>query len=190
MKILKQLLVVGGAAIILGFCPSKALAQRGGGNFDPAQMRQQMMDRYKEAMEVKSDDEWKIISERIGKVMDAQRDARSGRGGFAAFGRQRGGNNATPTAGADQTNNTNRRQRGGNNNGGGNTPTDQTNPEAEALQKAIEAKAPSDEIKAKLAAYRASRKDKESKLEKAQDDLRKVLTMRQEAMAVLAGLLT
>jgi len=62
-------------------------------------------------------------------------------------------------------------------------------PEAEALQKAIESQASNDEIKAKLAKLREARKEKEAKLEKAQEDLRKVLSLRQEAAAVLAGLL-
>jgi hypothetical protein len=57
------------------------------------------------------------------------------------------------------------------------------------LQKAIESKAPADELKAKLAKLREARKEKEAALEKAQEDLRKVLSVRQEAAAVLAGLL-
>jgi Spy/CpxP family protein refolding chaperone len=66
-------------------------------------------------------------------------------------------------------------------------------PEQEALTKALEEKAPADEIKAKLAKYREARKtrdaERESKLEKAQEELRKALTPRQEAGAVLARLL-
>ncbi|MBI3882248.1 MAG: hypothetical protein HY301_19590, partial [Verrucomicrobia bacterium] len=42
--------------------PQKGNRQRGGGNFDPAAMRQRMMDRMKETFEVTNDDEWKIIS--------------------------------------------------------------------------------------------------------------------------------
>ena len=61
--------------------------------------------------------------------------------------------------------------------------------EEQALDKAIEAKAPADEIKTKLAALRESRKTKEAALEKAQDELRKSLSPRQEAAAVLARLL-
>ena len=57
------------------------------------------------------------------------------------------------------------------------------------MNKAIEDKAPADEVKAKLAKYRESRKAKEATVEKAQDDLRKALNPRQEAAAVLAGLL-
>ncbi|MCI0537448.1 MAG: hypothetical protein L0Z50_19710, partial [Verrucomicrobiales bacterium] len=62
-------------------------------------------------------------------------------------------------------------------------------PEAEALQKAIDTKSSSDEIKQKLAKLREARKEKEAKLEKAQEDLRKVLSVRQEGSAVLLGLL-
>jgi hypothetical protein len=65
----------------------------------------------------------------------------------------------------------------------------QANPEMEALRKAIEDKAPTSEIKAKLAAVRAARDKKEAELEKAQDELRAVLSTRQEAIAVTLGLL-
>ena len=65
----------------------------------------------------------------------------------------------------------------------------QANPAAEALQKAIDAKASNVEMKAALAKYVESRKVKQAALEKAQADLRKVLTPRQEAIAALNGLL-
>jgi hypothetical protein len=61
--------------------------------------------------------------------------------------------------------------------------------EAEGLQKALEGKASNDELKAKLAKFRDARKAKEATLEKAQDELRKVLSVRQEATAVTMGLL-
>ena len=57
------------------------------------------------------------------------------------------------------------------------------------MQKAIESKASADELKAKLAKLREARKQKEANLEKAQEELRKVLSVRQEASAVLMGLL-
>ncbi len=44
-------------------------------------------------------------------------------------------------------------------------------------------------MKAALERYQAARKVKLADLEKAQDDLRKVLTARQEAIATLNGLL-
>jgi hypothetical protein len=142
---------------------------QGGGNFDPAQMRERMLEQMKERFEVTKDDEWKIISERITKVQDAQRDARPNN--FGMFRRP----------GGDQANNggdNNRRRFGG-----------EPMPEQEALQKAIEAKASADEIKTKLAKLRDARKVKEANLVKAQEDLRKVLSSKQEAVAVLFGLL-
>ena len=65
----------------------------------------------------------------------------------------------------------------------------QPSPEHEALQKALENKASNDEVKAALAKYREAHKAKQEKLQKAQEDLRKVLSVRQEAAAVSLGLL-
>ena len=62
-------------------------------------------------------------------------------------------------------------------------------PEIADVQKAVEDKAPADEIKEKVAKLREARKAKEIALEKAQEDLRKALSPRQEAGAILAGLL-
>ena len=181
MKQFSRLMVIAGVAAIMGFTGSKALAQ-GRGNFDPEQMRQRMMERYKERFEVKSDDEWKIISERIEKVMTAQRDARIG--GFGAFGGggRRGGGGDNAGGGDTNNNGGNRRNRGGAFGG-------EPSAEVTALEKAIEDKASNDDIKSKLAKLRDSQKEKEAKLAKAQDDLRKVLSVRQEATAVLMGLL-
>lgn len=180
MKQLKQLAAVAGMAALIGLSTSDVAAQGrpGRGNFggDPEQFRAQMMERYKERLEVKSDDEWKVISERIEKVTTAQREARIG--GFGAFGR--GGRRGGGDGGGD-----NAAAGGGNRTRFGGEP----NPDVEALQKAIDDKAPSDEIKAKLAKVRESQKTKEANLAKAQDDLKKVLSARQEAIAVTMGLL-
>ena len=63
------------------------------------------------------------------------------------------------------------------------------NPEREALQTAVTNNAPDAEIKARLDHLRELRTENEAKLQKAQEDLRAALTVRQEAVAVLAGLL-
>ncbi len=155
-------------AAMVGIFTNEAAAQDR--NFDPAQFRQRQIDGYKESLNVKSEEDWKKIEVLIGQVLDAQRDARMG-GNFGGGARgSRGGGG------------------GGAGGGGGNrgaTPV----PEREALQKAIEDKAPADEIKSKLAKYRETRKAKETAYEKAQEDLRKALSPGQEASAVLAGLL-
>ena len=76
-----------------------------------------------------------------------------------------------------------------NNRRGGPGGTPPSNPEADALQKAIDAKASTSEMKAAIAKYVEARKEKQAELETAQNNLRKVLTIRQEAVATLAGLL-
>src|SRR5258705_1608224 len=183
MKKLNKALTL--ACVAMGLCWASSLQaqqeRQGRGNFDPEQMRQRMMERYRESLEIKSDDEWKAIEPRITKVMDARRDigfpGGFGRGGCGGPGGGRRGGDGGGAGGNDQG--------GGRPRGFGGEP----NPDAEALQKAIEAKASNDDIKAKLAKYRESRKTKEANLAKAQDDLRKVLSVRQEASAVLMGLL-
>jgi hypothetical protein len=145
----------------------------GRGNFDPAQFRQRMMDRVKEQLEVTDDAEWKVMEPLIQAVMDARMSTMGGMGGrgmmFGAT-RRAGNNNANTTG--DQP----RRGQFG-----------QSSPEADALQKAIDAKAPKAELKATMDKYVAARKAKQAQLEKAQDDLRKILTSRQEAIATLNG---
>ncbi len=148
------------------------------GNFDPAALQQRMMEGIRERLEVKDDGEWGLIAERITKVMESRLATAGGFGGFRG-GPPGGGPGGAPPDGGDNNNRTSRTR----------TSSATPDPDAEALQKAIEAKAPADEIKAKLAKYRDSRKDNEAKLEKAQDELRAVLTVRQEAQAVLMGLL-
>ena len=125
----------------------------------------------REQLEVKSDDEWKVIEPRVTKVMEARRDASMG-GGFG-----RGGRGGPPGGGGDQGGSS-RSPFGG-----------EPSVEAEALRKAVEAKAPAEEIKAKLAKFREAKKAKEAVLVKAQDELKKVLSLRQEATAVMSGLL-
>ncbi len=167
----KNLFVVTAAAVMVGFLTNNACAQ------DAAQRRQDRLDGYRRQIEVKSEDDWKKIEPLVGKVMDAQRETFgfAGFGGFGGRGGNRGGGGGGGNAGGDG--NANRNRFG--------TPV----PEVEALRKAIEDKAPADEIKEKLAKVREARKAKEAAVEKAQDDLRKALSPRQEAGAVLAGLL-
>jgi len=151
---------------------------RGGGrNFDPAQFQQRRMERMKEQMEITDDSEWKALEPLIQKVMDARMASFAGMGRGMCGGGRRGGGDGQ---GGDAA------QGGG---GGRRGMFGAPSPEAEALQKAIDAKAPKAEIKAALAKYQEARKAKQAELEKAQDDLRKVLTARQEAIATLDGLL-
>jgi hypothetical protein len=176
-----------GAALCLS--ASNSLAQNGGGggggggrqrNFDPAQMQQRMMDSYKDALEVNNDDEWTAMQPLIQKVMDARRDTFAGGMGRGMGGGRRGGQGGGGGGGDQGAGGGNAMRRG---------PAGEPNPAADALRKAIEAKAGTGEIKAALAKYVESRKAKAEQLKTAQENLRKVLTARQEAIATLRGLL-
>lgn len=172
------------AAAVAGFlCTSTdTLAQQQGGgqggqggrgqrgNFDPAQMQERMMARYREMLEITADDEWKAIEPMVAKINEARRDI--GMGGMGRMMRPPGGQGG-PGA------------QGGGRRGFGGDPA----PEEEALQKAVDSKASSADLKTAMAKMRDARKAKEAKLAAAQDNLRKVLSARQEAQAMLAGLL-
>jgi hypothetical protein len=147
----------------------------GGGNFDPAEMQQRMLEGIRNQMAVTDDAEWKIISDRVTKVMDARRQVGFGGGaGFMRGGRPGGDNE--PNRGGDQE------RRGGFRGG-------EPNVEAEALRKAIDSKASATELKTAMQKYRDSRKARQAALESAQADLQKVLSVQQEAVAVMMGLI-
>jgi hypothetical protein len=155
----------------------------GGGNFDPAQFQERMMQGIRDRLEVTDDTEWKAIQPLVQKVMDARMASMSG-AGRGMFGGGRGvrggpGGGGTDTAAAGGGNGGQRRG----------FPGTEPGPAAEALQKAIDAKASNAELKTAIAKYADERKNKQADLEKAQADLRKVLSTRQEAIASLNGLL-
>ena len=172
------------ATALVSCCSTVSIAQegregRGGGRPDPEEMRQRMTERMREQFGVTDDAEWKVIEAKIQKVNEARRATGGGFAAMGAFGGRRGG----PGGDGD------RPGRGGEGGGGrrggfGGEPS----PEVEDLRKAIDAKASPDEIKARLAKVREARKANEAKLEAAQEELRKVLSVRQEAVAVMMGL--
>ena len=132
-------------------------------NFNPEEMRNRMLTNLREQFEVTNDEEWNIIVERITKVFELRRSAMSGgsRGGFMGGpgGPDRGRTSSTG------------------------------NPEMDGLRSAVQAKATDAELKARLARLRDLRKENEQRVEKAQEELRAVLTLRQEAILVMYGLL-
>jgi len=136
----------------------------GGGNFDPAQMQQMMMQRVQEQLGITNGTDWNAIQPLVQKVMDAQRAARGNMGRMFGRGGPGGG-------------------------GPGGFGQQQSDPAADALQQALDSSAPTDQIKNLLAKYQASQKAKQATLAAAQNDLRKVLTVQQEALATLMGLL-
>ncbi len=183
MKLNRWILLLSAAAL-LSFTTTNAQDNNNNGRenrgnrdgrpaFDPAAMQQRIMESYKERLEITDETEWKAIQPLVQKVMDSSRVVMGDRMRGMMGGRRPGGDN---------------NDRGGRFGGGGpfgGTPS----PEAEALQRAIDAKATASEIKAATAKFVEARKAHQADLEAAQANLRKVLTPRQEAIATLCGLL-
>lgn len=136
-------------------------------NFDPEAIRDRMLNGLREQLEVQSDDEWAIIKERVIKVSELRRNS---------------GNNPMVAMRAMSAG-------GGNSNRGRFFGGGAASPETTALVDAIKNHAPDGEIKARLEQLRSARKKEEAQLTQAQEDLRAVLNVRQEAIAVAAGLL-
>lgn len=137
-----------------------------GGNFDPAQMQQRMMEGIRDQLNA-PDDEWSVIEPKLAKVMAAQRETMSGRMGRGGFGGGRGG-------------------------GGGNDqqPTSAIGIASRDLRNCLQDEnSKAEEIEAKLAAYRAAREKANADLKAAREELKSVLTQRQEAQLVLMGML-
>ena len=136
----------------------------GRGNFDPAQMQE----RLREQFGVTDDAEWTLISERLTKLSEIRRSAGGGMGRGGPGGP--GGGPGGPSS------------RGGRGGPSG-------NPEQDSLRAAITEKLPDAEVKSRLERLREVRKQNEAKVAKAQEELRAVLSVRQEAVAVMFGLL-
>jgi hypothetical protein len=145
----------------------------GGGGFDPAAFQQRMMDNIRDQLGFTNDTDWSAVQPLVQKVMDARRNVGNGGMGRMMF-RRRNNNNDNGGGGG-----------GGRRGGFFGTPS----PEAQALQSALDNNAPTDQIKDLLAKYEASQKAKQDALKQAQENLRAVLTPRQEAQATLLGLI-
>jgi hypothetical protein len=138
-------------------------------NMDPQQMTDAIQQRasatFREQLGVTNDTDWSLIEEKINAVTKARAvvmaDVGGMRGGFG--GGRFGGLQATPN---------------------------RLSPEAQALQQALDGDAPDAEIKDLLTKLQAAHQANQAALVEAQDDLRSVLTIRQEAIAYLHGLLS
>jgi len=131
-----------------------------GGGDRADQFRQRMNEMIKTSLKA-TDDEWSVIQPLLEKVQTKQRETLASR--FGAFGGRRGG---------------------------GDRPDRSASPETDALKAALESESTSPaDIKAKLEAVRAVRKKATADLDQAREELRKVLTQRQEASLVMLGIL-
>ncbi len=176
MNILKKTLILAGCVAALGLGTSSLMAQPGGGPGGGGfggpggggfgRGRGVNLDAWRQALQVTNEADWTAISSKITALSEAQR-------GMFGRGRGRGG-----------------RGGGGPGGGGGFQPPAPTDAEA-ALQKAIDDKAPAADLKTKIAAVRKERADRQAAAQaayaKAEEDLRGLLSARQEAIATLGA---
>lgn len=122
-----------------------------------------MMSKLRDQLEVTDDAEWELLTVRIAKVVELRRGATAGGAGSRGIGYSPDKNKRNADTGG--------------------------NSEQAALRAAVSDKLPDAEIKARLARVHELYLQEAAKLAKAQEELRAVLTIRQEAVAVMAGLL-
>ena len=142
----------------------------GPGGFDPARIREFMLNRVKEQL-APSDEEWQVLQPKIEKVMDARQEQMGGfgfgGGGMGGFGGGRGGRDG----------------------GQEREPRNASERAVRELRTAIDSNASAEQIAAKLTALREARTKAQANLKAAQEDLKGVVTAKQEAQLVLSGML-
>jgi hypothetical protein len=145
-----------------------------GNRRDPAQMRQQMNNRMKELLGA-NDEEWKLLQPQIEKVQTLQRATSSRVGASLLYGNGNNGGGGGRFRGGQQPDN---------------APPSAVEEKSKELAAAIQNKdTKPDEYKARMAAFREARNQAKADLGKAQESLREVVTVRQEAVLVELGLL-
>lgn len=156
----------------------------GPGRFDPeqmAQMRQRMMERMKEQLGA-DNEAWKVMEPRLTKVMELNRQTQGmgGRGGmFGMMGGMRG------PRGGDNAGGQGDNRRGPQQDPATMTPVEKAQ---EQLRTTLENQSASpEEIKKNLTALREAREKAKQELATAQQELRQILTVRQEAQLVVMG---
>jgi acetylornithine deacetylase/succinyl-diaminopimelate desuccinylase-like protein len=140
----------------------------GGGPGDPIKFQQQILEMVKDKLE-STDDEWKALSPRIEKVMEAQRGARTGAGMSITSSNANGQSGRTT--------------------GGGNVNTTPGKAMQEVRVAIDDKETSAEEITKKLAAMRDARDKARAELAEAQKSLKENLSPRQEAVLVTLGLL-
>jgi hypothetical protein len=141
------------------------------GGFDPTQLVPMMVDRMRQSLVVTNEDDWSVISVKLQKVMQFHFEEQIA--GLSGVMKNMGGGM-------------------GGGGGGlrfltmlGSTP----DPTEDALQQALDSNAASAQLKTAMAKLRAVRKAKQDEKIKAQDELRDLLTIRQEATLLSMGIL-
>ena len=130
---------------------------------NPADAQARVLDRLREKLDVTDDTEWALIVERMTTIDEIRRTL------WTSSSSSRG-----PLPGTEK----NKRKSGSSG-----------NPERDALRSAVSDNLPDAEIKSRLARAHEIHRRNEARLAQAQANLRAVLSIRQEAVVVMAGIL-
>jgi hypothetical protein len=142
----------------------------GGMMGDPVQRTKMQVDSLRATLAVTNDAEWAVISARLSKVVQLKSDntmaeiTRMMSSMMAQFGGGMPQGGANPFGGAPD-------------------------PSADALKQALDGHGSGAQVKAALEKFRDAKKQKQAELSKAQDALKEVISVRQEAALALAGYL-
>ncbi len=162
----------------------------GGGQFDPGRMRQMMDQRLREQLGA-TEAQWKVLGPPVTKVVELSRQTRGGGPGGMMFGGMGGRGGMMPGGMGGRGG-----RPGGPGDPGGGRPGAPAR-EQTAVEKAQEqlrtvldnTSATPEQIKTQLTALRTAREKARQQLAAAQQDLRKIITIRQEAVLVMMGAL-
>jgi hypothetical protein len=153
------------------------------GRFDPERMRERMMDRLREYLGA-GEQEWSVLRPRVEKVasLSRQEGAGGGRMGMMMLMMRR-----RPGSSRGESRDDDRRF-------GGFGPPGRERGEIEkaalALREVVQTgDSSSEQIREKLTALRRARENVKQQLDTARDELRELLTPRQEAKLVLLGIM-
>ena len=137
---------------------------------DPAQRAQLQVNALRDSLVVTNDAEWNVIAARLLKVVQLKSDS-----SMAELSKMMAPMMAMMGGGM----------------GGGmaNLLGIQPDRSADALQQALDNNGTTAQVKAALAKFRLAKQQRQAELTKAQDSLKEVLTVRQEATLALAGYL-
>ena len=130
---------------------------------NPADAQARVLDRLRDKLDVTDDTEWALIVERMTTIDEIRRTL------WTSSSSSRG-----PLPGTEK----NKRKSGSSG-----------NPERDALRSAVSDNLPDAEIKSRLARAHEIHRRNEARLAQAQANLRAVLSIRQEAVVVMAGIL-
>ncbi len=191
--IIMAILVLSLATAVSCYAQAQGGGRRGqggpGGGFDRSAMQERMNNMMKEQLEI-TDEEWTIVGPRLNKVMTLSRESRMG--GMGRMMRGRRGGMGGPGG------------QGGPGGPGGEGPEgdrpgrpDDDNEEQSAVEKASDSlatvleseTATSEQVKEALTKLRAAKEAAKQELIKAQEELKEVLTLKQEAKLVMFGML-